>query len=166
MHKLAHSGIKDKECTVCGLQLRSTSHLSRHMRVHSGEKPYACPTCGQKFAQRYNMMSHFKVHQGITRTNKIQKCTICSKTFTRKIKLDQHMSDCHLMPMPTLTDIPRAQNVYKIISDDSEFTDNHNINENNIIITDNNEGNQSDGNYFIAEIESTEPVLMKVEYVD
>lgn len=58
-------------------------------------KYFSSPTCGQKFAQRYNMNSHMKVHQGITRTNKMQKCSICNKTFARKAKLEQHMGEFH-----------------------------------------------------------------------
>lgn len=38
MHQLAHNNIREKKCDICGLELLSSSHLSRHMRVHTGEK--------------------------------------------------------------------------------------------------------------------------------
>lgn len=95
MHKLAHDNIREKKCDICGLRLRSNSHLSRHKRVHSGEKPYSCPTCGQKFAQRYNMMTHYKVHQGIHRPTKTHKCTECNSNFKSKAKLQDHIKSVH-----------------------------------------------------------------------
>lgn len=115
MHQLAHYDIRSKKCDICGLELRSNSHLKRHLRVHSGEKPFKCTVCGQQFAQRYlfskfshshqyltmtlnyryNMMTHFKGHQGIRRPASKKKCTVCEETFTQQSKLDEHMSSVH-----------------------------------------------------------------------
>lgn len=39
MHMLMHDDVRLKKCDVCGLALRSSSHLSRHMRVHTGKTP-------------------------------------------------------------------------------------------------------------------------------
>uniref|UniRef100_A0A182JA96 C2H2-type domain-containing protein n=1 Tax=Anopheles atroparvus TaxID=41427 RepID=A0A182JA96_ANOAO len=33
MHQLAHRNVRLQKCTICGFELRSTSHLKRHMRM-------------------------------------------------------------------------------------------------------------------------------------
>lgn len=38
MHQMIHTNERRKKCKICGLELRSNSHMSRHMRVHTGEK--------------------------------------------------------------------------------------------------------------------------------
>lgn len=121
-----------------------------------GEKPFQCPTCGQKFAQRYNMNSHLKVHQGITRTNKVQKCTLCNKSFARKAKLDQHMEDCH-PKMPILIPAPRVKNEFQV-------TELNNLPV--LLNVDPINQPQNNENYFITEIEESEHTLLKVEYVN
>lgn len=116
MHMLIHDDVRLKKCKICGLALRSSSHLSRHMRVHTGktkvnqilgqmfnfylafpgEKPYTCPTCGQKFAQRYNMNAHMKGHQGIKRVpSKATQCPLCDVSFRAKLKLKEHINEVH-----------------------------------------------------------------------
>lgn len=92
-HSFLHNDVRTNKCLVCGLLLRSTSHLGRHMRTHTGEKPYACPTCDQRFAVRYNMMLHYRaVHEGIVKAKKVFTCSMCCVSFDKKTKLDQHLS--------------------------------------------------------------------------
>ncbi|CAG0885422.1 unnamed protein product [Cyprideis torosa] len=108
-----------QQCDLCGAFVRT---LSAHRKLHVGkvEKPYACNECGKRFAlshylkihmqtthkqlkryicgicgymcyylSKYNL--HMKVHDGL----KEFKCSICSKEFRQRYRLNQHIRIVH-----------------------------------------------------------------------
>jgi hypothetical protein len=52
-HQKIHSGIRDKQCEVCGFKAISTTHLQRHIRArHTKEKNHVCTFCFRAFSER------------------------------------------------------------------------------------------------------------------
>ncbi|KAK4880749.1 hypothetical protein RN001_008895 [Aquatica leii] len=97
IHQLSHTGQKDYKCSQCGRALLSASHLKRHMRVHTGEKKYVCTLCDKRFAERYNLVSHQKLHEKTADSTykRNHRCPLCTETFNRRLKLDEHMVQEH-----------------------------------------------------------------------
>jgi hypothetical protein len=52
-HLKIHSGVRDKQCEVCGFKAISTTHLQRHIRArHTKEKNHLCTICNRAFSER------------------------------------------------------------------------------------------------------------------
>lgn len=45
-------------CTLCEKELKSRTHLARHIATHTTEKCYKCPTCGRTVATKENLKKH------------------------------------------------------------------------------------------------------------
>ena len=111
-------------CPSCGKTFTSKSNLNTHLNmVHSAaEKHYSCGTCQNKFYRKCDLLKHearhsderahkciqcslaFKSHGELRNHVKLHgpnkfKCTVCSKTFSRKYTLkiheDTHNEECH-----------------------------------------------------------------------
>ncbi|XP_044736949.1 zinc finger protein OZF-like [Chrysoperla carnea] len=103
-------------CNQCGLKLRSTYHLNKHLLTHTKERPYACDKCektyrtvfqlkvhtsrihlnernfvctfcSQAFFDKKILLHHVRRHTG----EKPFKCHMCDKSFIQKVALNVHM---------------------------------------------------------------------------
>lgn len=97
-HLKIHSGVRDKQCEICGFKVISSTHLQRHIRArHTKEKNHFCGFCGKAFSERYNMKSHERKQHIETKLVAITffKCTVCCMEYSDTFKLKQHMQLNH-----------------------------------------------------------------------
>ncbi|XP_037537535.1 zinc finger and BTB domain-containing protein 41 [Nematolebias whitei] len=104
-HTRVHTGEKPFQCDIC-LQFYSTkSNLTVHKKKHASDAPFQkkehkCPFCNKLHASKKTLAKHVKrFHPDhtqeflATRRKKSEgwKCAICSKTFSRRPHLQEHM---------------------------------------------------------------------------
>ncbi|XP_060095010.1 zinc finger protein 16-like isoform X2 [Heteronotia binoei] len=74
-------------CRQCGIHLRSSSFLCRHLQeAHKVGTLYICPNCGERFMSNSGLSKHKKSHKG----EKPHQCRKCGKSFKYKWYLDLH----------------------------------------------------------------------------
>lgn len=87
-HVKLHSAVPTFRCTFpgCGKTFKRKPHLTRHMATHKEERPYQCthPGCGKTFTSNQRLSKHSLSHEKF-------QCDICSATFRKKAKFEQHM---------------------------------------------------------------------------
>nr|XP_018916107.1 PREDICTED: zinc finger protein 1 homolog [Bemisia tabaci] len=100
-HMKLHTG--ETTCTICNGVYSSIGNLNKHLLsgFHIGayleqQKPknakparFVCPICQASYSSHYSLKYHMKSHTGET------TCAICSKTFTMKASLKQHLIMVH-----------------------------------------------------------------------
>ncbi|XP_052748266.1 zinc finger protein 267-like [Galleria mellonella] len=92
---LKHVSLEDLKykCKYCSKRCASASSLKYHMEsVHTKEMNYSCKQCDQAFNTTKRLRVHVRFkHEGKSKPkNKI--CCICSKAFSTKVGLQQHMN--------------------------------------------------------------------------
>lgn len=75
-------------CEICGKMI-SASWIRVHKANHEGEKPYLCEHCGRSFASSNLLKSH--MHYQHNSNLDYFTCSVCSKAFNKKSRLDIHM---------------------------------------------------------------------------
>ena len=90
--KLQHLPIDGKPVLshrICNRQFIERTNYLNHIRVHTGQRPFKCgeKACQMSFKTLGQRMNHSLRHTD----NKAWKCTLCPKTFYRKVELQQHM---------------------------------------------------------------------------
>nr|XP_057939807.1 zinc finger protein 1035 isoform X1 [Doryrhamphus excisus]XP_057939808.1 zinc finger protein 1035 isoform X1 [Doryrhamphus excisus] len=104
--------ISSSKCPFCNKDFIARRHLLNHMDEHTGEKPYSCTGCGKRFIREVNLKNHnencaatLKATPNLKNNNKKSpqspkplpyytrgkhQCSICSRSFCKKIRLFAH----------------------------------------------------------------------------
>jgi len=104
-HMKTHPGDEPLVCDICGRGFALLSHLNRHMKVHCADRPFTCAHCGASFAERGFLDMHMSAHQpenekeaataAATAQQETHRCRKCGETFSKKWRLQRHMSEKH-----------------------------------------------------------------------
>ena len=92
-HMLSHEEEKLKfTCDVCKKKFPFQCYLKCHMNVHSDAKPYSCAARGCSFTCKFkqSLNRHMAVQAG-----EVFTCPICSKNFSQKHYLTEHLKNTH-----------------------------------------------------------------------
>ncbi|XP_030013854.1 zinc finger protein 1035 isoform X2 [Sphaeramia orbicularis] len=107
-HCLTHiSGSSRCQCPFCNQNFNSRRYLLRHMLIHTGDKSYSCTNCGKQFYRDLYLRLHREkcmptrttnlatapqlVHCGEKTKKRPYLCTICPRSFCKKIRLKNHL---------------------------------------------------------------------------
>jgi uncharacterized Zn-finger protein len=89
-HELAHTGIKNFSCDICGMRFLYKSYVQNHLKVvHLKVKNFKCEICGFLMYSRTHYREHKKTHD--PNAPKEEECGVCFKRFLRKHSLQVHM---------------------------------------------------------------------------
>ncbi|XP_058822178.1 zinc finger protein interacting with ribonucleoprotein K-like [Topomyia yanbarensis] len=86
-HVSRHGRIFDFTCAFCGKKFQSNGALLRHLPMHTGEKPYQCEQCGKQFCHQSSFNMHRLMHDDIRE----KKCEICGFRLRNGSHLKRHM---------------------------------------------------------------------------
>ena len=108
---------KKFKCNLCEKKFTRKESLQYHFFSHTGEKPFTCAQCGASFRAKPTLRNHIKVvHDGNIMNMKTIKetsktllklpqqvkpdkitaiCSLCSKRFKNKFRLNMHMHTQH-----------------------------------------------------------------------
>lgn len=81
-------------CPTCGQVCNSEVTMSRHLRIQHGESPCACEQCNMGFSISDAAMEHNARHA----TSQNFKCAQCTKQFSQRSDLSEHIRLAHSMP--------------------------------------------------------------------
>ncbi|KAM9852300.1 zinc finger protein 1035 [Aulostomus maculatus] len=102
-HCLTHiSGSSKCQCPFCKQNFSNRRYLLRHMIKHSGDKPFSCTHCGKQFYRHLYLKLHREkclpsqlgalvTKESETKTKGPYLCTVCPRTFSKKIRLKSHL---------------------------------------------------------------------------
>lgn len=94
-HRMIHTGKKDFKCPFenCKKEFNREKYLKKHIVIHTkdGDKPHQCRECNIGFSRKENFDDHMKKHTG----EGFFKCPICSKKYTQKRSLNEHLRTKH-----------------------------------------------------------------------
>ena len=76
-HMITHTREKVHECSECGDSFCLADHLKRHKLTYSGEKPYKCPQCDYACSQAGTLRDHIKTHS-LEKPNQCKWCNLSS----------------------------------------------------------------------------------------
>ena len=112
MHEQFHSGIRQYECTACGVKFITKQCLRTHKdTVHERKTLCPCPQCGKLINNKSKLKRHIEtVHEGIKRF----KCHLCSAAYGQSHELKKHLVGIHKEI------IPKNQNIHDIQKSESE----------------------------------------------
>lgn len=73
----------------CNKIFNRSYNFKSHLKAHSCEKPFNCNGCTLSFARCHDLKRHEKIHDKTLQ--KIHKCDLCGKTFSRSDALNRHI---------------------------------------------------------------------------
>ena len=84
-------------CRLCGLQVKTQSGLTRHVRQRHTDSPvYRCELCGMGFMSWSHYAGHMGAHSGV----KNYECSRCSKRYFYMSDLARHRKKCEQSAVP------------------------------------------------------------------
>ena len=89
-HESSHSSERPFTCPQCPKLFKRESHLKRHIQNAHSFRNLLCLQCGKTFAGPEQLRRHTKRHE-----EKIIKCDICNKPFSKKSRLELHKQKIH-----------------------------------------------------------------------
>ena len=79
-------------CDTCGLELKGSSSLKRHIiQVHTKDFPHKCHECLKGFRDMCSLKNHTNKHTG----EKPFQCKLCNRRYKKKISLKCHIKSIH-----------------------------------------------------------------------
>lgn len=84
-HMTLHRALLVHKCSRCDKAFATEDHLARHTDQDHVDRPYICALCNKVFTRGEHLIRHLRVvhiEEG-TELERILKCSICEKTFSR-----------------------------------------------------------------------------------
>ncbi|XP_050544991.1 zinc finger protein 92-like [Daktulosphaira vitifoliae] len=89
-------------CNKCNFKTNSLYKLKTfHKSIHEQDRPFLCTECGKKFKSVKQLRNHKVIHSKVDKRLRIDlTCLHCSRKFTSKSLLHQHISSIHIKARP------------------------------------------------------------------
>lgn len=81
-------------CSFCGRAFHESDRLQTHIRRSHDKTPLICFWCNKPFRDKSGIARHI---MGVHFNTRNYKCSICSKAFTARYNLKEHMFSVHKM---------------------------------------------------------------------